>query len=159
MMDDKDLSRPSPRVRLPFMKSPVVASSDHQDKVVQPDPGLRDKGEDDFVPHMVLGRGFPTYHGDFLGMPIFRKVRSCDITVMQPQADQSSNSFSLQMPASWSSSPICSSRQTTPSSHRPRKSQIRGRLLLMWVILRRCCLAYLNAPRIRDTDNRTGRYG
>lgn len=72
-MDEEDLRRPTPRVRLKFMKSPIIGSTDALDSVIEPQlPGV-----DKWHQSATLGAGgFATYRGEAKGLPIFRKVCS-----------------------------------------------------------------------------------
>ncbi|KAH8173373.1 Low temperature requirement A [Sarocladium implicatum] len=69
--DEEDLRRATPRVRLQWMKSPVVGSTESHDSFVQAE--LPDVGP--YQKNSTLGAaGFATYRGEARGLPVFRRV-------------------------------------------------------------------------------------
>jgi hypothetical protein len=71
MIDEEDLRRPTPRVRLRLMKSPVVGSTESQDDIVEHEVA----GIDQWHKPATLGAaGFATFRGEHKGLPLFRKV-------------------------------------------------------------------------------------
>ena len=69
--DEDDLRQPTPRVRLQWMKSPVIGSTESHNSIVEPDL----PGGDIYHKNATLGAaGFATYRGEPRGLPLFRKV-------------------------------------------------------------------------------------
>lgn|SRR5687767_11585430 len=120
MIDEEDLRRPTPRVRLRLLKSPVVGSSEDPDAVVEHEVA----GIDQWHKTATLGAaGFATYQGEHKGLPLFRKVPFTIPSIAPLSRPQAYELYdSSKMPVCWSSSRIYSLRRTTRSSHKHNKS-------------------------------------
>lgn len=76
MIDEEDLRRPTPRVRLRLMKSPVVGSTESQDDIVEHEVA----GIDQWHKPATLGAaGFATFRGEHKGLPLFRKFEDASL--------------------------------------------------------------------------------